>query len=82
MNYNLLLLSYILIFKNDIFYFQTNFSSNSVMIFDSITNNKNWKTVDDVVMGGISSSKFFLNEKGNAVFKEMYPPKIMVVFHL
>lgn len=69
MKFHLILLSFILIFKNDIFYSQINFSSNTVMIFDSITNNKNWKTVDDVVMGGISSSKFFLNEKGNAVFK-------------
>ncbi|MFY0603571.1 MAG: CIA30 family protein [Flavobacteriaceae bacterium] len=28
-----------------------------------------WLVVDDVVMGGRSDGQFFLNEKGNAVFK-------------
>ena len=29
----------------------------------------NWKIVDDVVMGGRSSGKFYLNEEGNGVFE-------------
>ena len=29
----------------------------------------NWNIVDDVVMGGRSSGKFYLNEEGNGVFK-------------
>jgi NADH dehydrogenase [ubiquinone] 1 alpha subcomplex assembly factor 1 len=45
--------------------------TNPVVLFDfnlkSSTNQ--WKIVDDVVMGGSSSSQFFIDESGNGVFQ-------------
>lgn len=37
--------------------------------FNVKTNIENWKIVDDGVMGGISSSTFFVDASGNGVFK-------------
>ena len=41
------------------------------MIFDfnSTSNNKNWRIVNDDVMGGISTSSFSINSDGNGVFE-------------
>ena len=71
MNYKLLFLSFFLIFKNDLSYSQTQFSKSKEMLvdFNSLKSNHNWTIVDDVVMGGLSSSEIILNDQGNAVFK-------------
>jgi NADH dehydrogenase [ubiquinone] 1 alpha subcomplex assembly factor 1 len=47
------------------------FLMNSITIFDFNVNSNadNWKIVDDGVMGGYSSSKFFIDVSGNGVFK-------------
>ncbi len=37
--------------------------------FDVKSNIDNWRVVDDSVMGGISSSKFFVDASGNGVFE-------------
>ena len=44
---------------------------NSIVLFDFTINSNidNWRVVDDSVMGGISSSKFFVDASGNGVFK-------------
>lgn len=44
---------------------------NSIILFDFNTksNIDNWRVVDDSVMGGISSSKFFIDALGNGVFE-------------
>lgn len=44
---------------------------NAIVIFDFNVNSniENWTIVDDGVMGGNSSSKFFLDSTGNGVFK-------------
>lgn len=44
---------------------------NSIVLFDfNVKSNiDNWRVVDDSVMGGISSSKFFVDASGNGVFK-------------
>ena len=59
MNYKLLFFSFLLIFKNDLFYSQTTFSKSKQMlvVFNSLKSNHNWAIVDDVVMGGLSSSE-------------------------
>jgi hypothetical protein len=45
--------------------------SSSMVIFDfkDESDISDWEIVNDAVMGGRSSSKFYLNEKGNGVFK-------------
>ena len=46
-----------------------NLTNNTVIFdFDKDSNLKNWKIVDDVVMGGKSSGHFELNDDGHAVF--------------
>jgi len=47
------------------------FIMNPIMLFDFTikSNIDNWKIVDDGVMGGYSSSNFFLDSSGNGVFK-------------
>lgn len=54
-----------------IFYCQFFFVMTTILLFDF--NEKctisDWKTVDDGVMGGFSSSTFSLDDKGNAIFK-------------
>jgi NADH dehydrogenase [ubiquinone] 1 alpha subcomplex assembly factor 1 len=44
---------------------------NPVLLFDFTTESSinNWKVVDDNVMGGISSSDFFVDKTGNGIFK-------------
>lgn len=44
---------------------------NTLSLFDFKTNSNinNWRIVNDGVMGGLSSSKFEIDEKGNGVFK-------------
>ena len=44
---------------------------NPIVLFDFNLNSNidNWRVVDDSVMGGISSSKFFIDASGNGVFK-------------
>ena len=44
---------------------------NPIVLFDfNVKSNiDNWRVVDDSVMGGISSSKFFVDADGNGVFK-------------
>ena len=45
-------------------------SSNMVIFdFNKESDISDWKIVNDAVMGGRSSSKFYLNEAGNGVFK-------------
>jgi hypothetical protein len=39
-----------------------------VFDFNEQSSAKQWKVVDDVVMGGVSSSNIFINENGNGVF--------------
>jgi hypothetical protein len=36
--------------------------------FDSSSNLKQWRTVDDNVMGGVSNSKIIIDKEGNGVF--------------
>jgi len=45
--------------------------ANSMVIFDfhKDSNLSEWQTVNDDVMGGISDSKIYLNEVGNAIFE-------------
>lgn len=43
-------------------------SSFSIFQFSSKVNISNWQVVDDVVMGGVSSGKFNLNEEGYGNF--------------
>ena len=45
--------------------------SNSMVIFDfkKESDISDWQIVNDVVMGGRSSSKFYLNDEGNGVFR-------------
>jgi len=42
--------------------------------FDSPTTSGEWRTVDDVVMGGIYSSKFIINPEGTAKFSGTVSP--------
>ena len=44
---------------------------NPIVLFDfNVKSNiDNWRVVDDIVMGGISSSKFFVDAAGNGVLK-------------
>jgi NADH dehydrogenase [ubiquinone] 1 alpha subcomplex assembly factor 1 len=44
---------------------------NPIVLFDfNVKSNiDNWRVVDDSVMGGISSSKFFVDAAGNGIFK-------------
>jgi NADH dehydrogenase [ubiquinone] 1 alpha subcomplex assembly factor 1 len=42
--------------------------------FDSPTTSGEWMTVDDVVMGGVSSSKFIINPDGTATFSGIVSP--------
>lgn len=44
---------------------------NTLVIFDfqKDSNLNQWRTVNDDVMGGISNSKIYLNESGNALFE-------------
>lgn len=45
-------------------------SSNMIIFdFNKESDISNWQIVNDVVMGGQSSSKFYLNDEGNGVFK-------------
>jgi hypothetical protein len=39
-----------------------------VFDFNEQSSAKQWKVVDDVVMGGVSASNIFINENGNGVF--------------
>ncbi|AOW22037.1 CIA30 family protein [Urechidicola croceus] len=41
----------------------------TIIKFSSETNIKNWHVINDGVMGGLSQSKFYLNEDGKGVFK-------------
>lgn len=42
--------------------------------FDSLTTSGEWVTVDDVVMGGVSSSQFDINQDGTATFSGTVSP--------
>jgi len=46
-------------------------SINTITIFNFSNENdlSNWRVVDDVVMGGISSGKLSIDQKGNGIFK-------------
>ncbi|GAA4230514.1 CIA30 family protein [Postechiella marina] len=37
--------------------------------FNKTSNIKNWKTINDGVMGGVSTGIFYLNEEGHGVYK-------------
>jgi hypothetical protein len=43
--------------------------STTIFDFKKNTDISSWRIVDDVVMGGRSNGRFFINEKGNGVFK-------------
>jgi hypothetical protein len=47
------------------------FAMNSMLLFDFTEkcDISNWKIVDDGVMGGISSSTFFVDKSGNGIFR-------------
>lgn len=47
------------------------FPVNGDVIFDfsSASDTRNWRIVDDVVMGGRSSGNFFISEEGHGVFR-------------
>ena len=49
---------------------------NETVIFDfnSPASSIEWRTIDDVVMGGISNSKFIINIDGTATFSGMVSP--------
>ena len=42
--------------------------------FNSLSDSEKWTTVDDVVMGGVSSSKFVINEDSTATFSGTVSP--------
>lgn len=44
-------------------------NSFSLIDFTKDSNIDNWRIVDDGVMGGLSSSDFFIDKAGNAIFK-------------
>ena len=48
----------------------TPFIMNDFLLFDfnENTNPRDWRIIDDVVMGGISDGKFKIDENGNGVF--------------
>jgi len=43
--------------------------TSTIFDFNKKADITNWKIVDDAVMGGRSSGKFYLNEEGNGVFE-------------
>ena len=43
--------------------------TDTIFDFNKKADISNWSVVDDVVMGGRSSGKFYLNNKGHAVFE-------------
>jgi len=43
--------------------------ASTIFDFNKKADITNWKIVDDVVMGGRSSGKFYVNKEGNAVFE-------------
>jgi NADH dehydrogenase [ubiquinone] 1 alpha subcomplex assembly factor 1 len=43
--------------------------SATIFNFNKTSDTSNWKIVDDVVMGGRSSGKFYVNKKDNCVFE-------------
>lgn len=47
------------------------FTMNTMLLFDFNTNAslRDWYIVDDVVMGGRSDGRFFMNDEGHGVFK-------------
>lgn len=47
------------------------FAMNTILLFDFTEkcDISNWKIVDDGVMGGLSSSTFFVDKAGNGIFK-------------
>ncbi|MDU8886248.1 CIA30 family protein [Yeosuana sp. MJ-SS3] len=47
------------------------FIMNSMLIFDfqKDSNISHWRTVNDDVMGGISNSKFYVNDSGDGIFE-------------
>jgi len=45
-----------------------NNSSHTIFEFSKLSNITSWRVVDDVVMGGVSSGNFEINEKGNGLF--------------
>ena len=46
-----------------------------ILNFDSPTTSGDWVTVDDVVMGGVSNSKFIINPDGIATFSGTVSPE-------
>ena len=46
-----------------------------ILNFDSPTTSGEWVTVDDVVMGGVSNSKFIINPNGIATFSGTVSPE-------
>ena len=59
-----------MILMHSIFMVSLVISSNMVIFdFNKESDISDWKIVNDAVMGGRSSSKFYLNEAGNGVFK-------------
>ena len=46
-----------------------NMQSTTIFHFSEKSKIKNWKIVDDVVMGGRSSGKFYLSKEGNGLFE-------------
>jgi len=49
-------------------------SETEIFNFNSSTTSGEWITVDDVVMGGISSSQFVINRDGTATFSGIVSP--------
>jgi hypothetical protein len=45
-----------------------NNSAHTIFEFSKQSNISSWRVVDDVVMGGVSSGNFEINEKGNGLF--------------
>ena len=43
--------------------------SMTIFNFNKTSNINNWQVVDDVVMGGLSSGTFSINQQGNGIFK-------------
>lgn len=54
-----------------IFLLLVSFCMNTITLFDFTKESDivNWKIVDDGVMGGLSSSTFFVDKAGNGIFK-------------
>jgi len=55
-------------FYISLIFFIMNNSTYTIFEFSKQSNISSWRVVDDVVMGGVSSGNFEINEEGNGLY--------------